>query len=68
MNNVARGAMESRFEEKLENTIHVTNRTRKILGLMPVVIRMRDCLRCDKQFKSIGFANRTCGCSRHAGI
>ena len=42
------------------------NKTRRLNEMSPIVSKTRKCLRCEKEFLSIGFANRMChSCSRY---
>lgn len=36
------------------------NKARSLVGVEPMVIKTRSCLRCDKEFISYGFSNRMC--------
>ena len=47
--------------------IELKNHARKLAGLSPIVIKVRTCNRCSKQFESSG--NRNCGCqSKRSGF
>lgn len=47
------------------NSLSEVNKARRLMGLPPVVIRERECLRCEKSFTSHGRDHRMCSMCRH---
>lgn len=43
-----------------DGALNEINRNRRVLGLSKVIVKMRECLKCRKEFKSQCFANRLC--------
>lgn len=41
---------------------------RQLVGLEPITIKERDCLRCDRKFTSFNKSNRMCEECRHHGL
>ena len=49
-----------RLSPQAIHEIELKNYARKLAGLMPIKLRVRECVLCGEQFESAG--NRTCGC------
>lgn len=47
--------------------LEMTNRYRRSQDLLPIEVKTRECLKCTKEFKGVGYANRLCPRCKDAG-
>lgn len=48
------------LSNSVKKDIELKNHARRLAGLSPIVIKIRECIFCGKKFESAG--NKTCGC------